>query len=72
MATNAATNKFSPGRVVQMVLERAVNFRTRWAAVESIAAETGCAAQTPPWPRSTRTNKPPANSARFNRTAPIA
>ena len=43
------TRKFSPEvreRAVRMVLEHAGEYPTRWAAVESIAAKIGCAAQT--------------------------
>lgn len=43
------TRKFSPEvreRAVRMVLERAGEYPTRWAAVESITAKIGCAAQT--------------------------
>lgn len=49
MTTNATTNKFSPEvreRAVRMVLERVGEYPSRWAAVESIAAKIGCAAQT--------------------------
>jgi len=47
--TKATTNKFSPEvreRAVRMVLDHAGEYPTRWAAVVSIAAKTGCAAQT--------------------------
>jgi len=47
--TTKTTNKFSPEvreRAVRMVLEHAGDHPTRWAAVESIAAKIGCAAQT--------------------------
>ena len=43
------TRKFSPEvreRAVRMLQEHAVEYPTRWAAVESIAAKIGCAAQT--------------------------
>ncbi len=43
------TSRSSPEvreRAVWMVLENAGDYPTRWAAVESIAAKTGCAAQT--------------------------
>ena len=43
------TRKFSPEvreRAVRMVLEHGGDYPTRWAAVESIAAKIGCAAQT--------------------------
>ena len=49
MTTKATTNKFSPEvreRAVRMVLEHAGEYPTRWAAVVSIAAKIGCAAQT--------------------------
>ena len=49
MTTRATTNKFSPEvreRAVRMVLEHAGEYPTRWAAVVSIAAKIGCAAQT--------------------------
>ncbi len=49
MTTKATTNKFSPEvreRAVRMVLEHAGDYPTRWAAVVSIAAKIGCAAQT--------------------------
>ena len=49
MTTKATTNKFSPEvreRAVRMVLEHAGEYLTRWAAVVSIAAKIGCAAQT--------------------------
>ena len=47
--TSKTTNKFSPEvreRAVRMVLEHVGDYPTRWAAVESIAAKIGCAAQT--------------------------
>ena len=43
------TRKFSPEvreRAVRMLQEHAGEYPTRWAAVESIAAKIGCAAQT--------------------------
>ena len=49
MTTRATTNKFSPEvreRAVRMVLEHTGDYPTRWAAVVSIAAKIGCAAQT--------------------------
>ena len=49
MTTKATTNKFSPEvreRSVRMVLEHVGEYPSRWAAVESIAAKIGCAAQT--------------------------
>ena len=49
MTTKATTNKFSPEvreRAVRMVQEHVGEYPTRWAAVESIAAKIGCAAQT--------------------------
>ena len=49
MTTKAATNKFSPEvreRAVRMVQEHTGEYPTRWAAVQSIAAKIGCAAQT--------------------------
>jgi transposase-like protein len=49
MTTKATTNKFSPEvreRTVRMVQEHLGKYPTRWAAVESIAAKIGCAAQT--------------------------
>ena len=47
--TSKMTRKFSPevrDRAVRMVLEHGGDYPTRWAAVESIAAKIGCAAQT--------------------------
>ena len=49
MTTKATTNRFSPEareRAVRMVQEHVGEYPSRWAAVESIAARTGCAAQT--------------------------
>ena len=49
MTTKVTTNKFSPEvreRAVRMVQEHTGEYPTRWAAVQSIAAEIGCAAQT--------------------------
>ncbi len=48
--TTRTTNKFSPEVrecAVRKVLEYAGEYPLRWAAVESIAAKIGCAAQTP-------------------------
>jgi transposase len=47
--TSKTTNKFSPevrARAVRMVLEHEKDHSSRWAAVVSIAAKIGCAAQT--------------------------
>jgi len=47
--TSKTTNKFSPevrARAVRMVLEHEKDHPSRWAAVVSIAAKIGCAAQT--------------------------
>ncbi len=47
--TTKTTKKFLPEvreRAVRMVLEHVGEYPTRWAAVESIAAKIGCAAQT--------------------------
>ncbi len=49
MTTKATTNKFSPEvreRAVRMVQDHVGEYPTRWAAVQSIAAKIGCAAQT--------------------------
>ena len=43
------TNKYSPevrARAVRMVLDHERDYSSRWAAVVSIAAKIGCAAQT--------------------------
>ena len=47
--TTKTTNRFSPEvheRAVRMALEHAGEYPTFWAAVESVAAKIGCAAQT--------------------------
>ena len=43
------TNKYAPevrDRAVRMVLDHEQDYASRWAAVVSIAAKIGCAAQT--------------------------
>ncbi|MGI4944750.1 MAG: hypothetical protein ACRYHQ_30045 [Janthinobacterium lividum] len=49
MTTKATTNMFSSEvreRAVQMVQKHTGEYPTHWAAIQSIAAEIGCAGQT--------------------------